>query len=404
MKKILYLITQSELGGAQRYILDLARALKGEYEITVAFGAPSPWNLNHKETKGKPFEQGELATRLAEENIPFHILPHVVRTISPLADIRAIFEIAKLIKKIRPDIVHLNSSKISILGSLACFFIKLSAKSYQLKAIYTVHGWVFNEPQARWKNALYKFCEKFTARFKDKIVCIDKLDYGIALEDLKLPDNKLSIIYHGLDLNRYNFRPREEARKALAASLPAASLPADSIIIGSIGNLYATKGFEYFIEAMEKVVSGSSLPIKAVIIGEGPEREELQKLISKKETLKGKIFLSGGITNAAELLPAFDYYLNTSVKEGFPYSILEAMAAGLPIVASEVGGIPDMITDRENGLLVAPKNSEAIATRLLNLMSDEDLRQALIEQAIYDARNRFTLGYMIEETKKLYSS
>jgi len=402
MKKILYLITQSEIGGAQRYILDLARALKGEFEITVAFGSPSPWNLNHKETKGKPFEQGELATRLAEENIPFHILPHVVRTISPLSDIRAIFEIAKLIKKIRPDIVHLNSSKISILGSLAaklCSMLRVPCY-----VVYTVHGWVFNEPEARWKNILFRFAEKFTARFKDKIICIDRLDYGIALEDLKLPDNKLSIIYHGLDLNRYNFRPREEARKALAANLPAGSFAADTIIVGSIGNLYATKGFEYFIEAMEKVVSGLNLPIKAVIIGEGPERDELQKLISKKSALKGKMYLSGGITNAAELLPAFDYYLNTSVKEGFPYSILEAMAAGLPIVASEVGGIPDMITDRENGLLVAAKNSEAIATRLLNLMSDEDLRQALIEQAIYDARNRFTLGYMIEETKKLYSS
>ena len=379
MKKILYLITQSELGGAQRYIFDLARGLKNEYEISVAFGEPG--------------DQGELAKMLDAAGIKYYTLPHLKRAISPTNDIKAIFEIRKLIKDIQPDILHLNSSKISILGSIAARISKLKTENFNLKTIYTVHGWVFNEPLSTWKKIFYFYAEKWTARWKDKIICIDKLDYGIARDLLEIPENKLTLIHHGLDLSRYNFLSRDEARKLIGAKL-GQILPSGVILIGSIGNLYPTKGYKYFIQALGQLKT----PCRAVIIGEGFERTHLEKLIGDNK----QINLAGRIDNAAELLPALDIYVCSSVKEGFPYSILEAMAAGLPIVSTNVGGIPDMIIDEENGLLCEPKNSEKLAEKITALINNDELKQKIALRAGSDVAKQFTLDKMLEQTKTIY--
>lgn len=414
MKKILYLVTQSELGGAQRYILDLAKNLKHQYEISVAFGEPAFWNLNNNERRGEQGEKGDIAPELKRAGIKYFVLPHLKRAISPLSDLLAFFEIKKLIKKIRPDIIHLNSSKISILGSLACHLHNLTAKSYKLKTIYTAHGWVFKEPLPAWKKAFYFWAEKWTAKFKDKIICINKLDYQIAKNELKIKEGKLSVIYHGLDIKSYNFLSKEEAKRKIFSLIPNAELPpADTFLVGTIANLYPTKGLAYLIKALHILIIDYRLPITALIIGEGPERKRLEKLIRKFHpidynykdgTVKNKIILTGRVPVAAELLPALDVYVSTSLKEGFPYSILEAMAAELPITATSVGGIPDMITDGQNGYLVYPKSTRTLARKIVKLIKDPGLRQKLGRRAKHDAIHRFTFVKMLEETKRVYES
>ena len=259
-----------------------------------------------------------------------------------------------------------------------------------------MHGWVFNEPLSYFKKRFYYYAEKWTARWKDKIICINTLDYGIAKDRLKIPETKLALIHHGLDLSQYNFLPREEARKMIGARL-AQNLTADTILIGSIANLYATKGFEYFIEALKLLKS----PIKAVIIGEGSEREKLQ-VKSRESRVESHLFFSGRIENAAELLPAFDLYVCSSVKEGFPYSILEAMAAGLPIVSTNVGGIPDMILDGENGLLCEPKNAKVLVDKINLLINNNELKQKFAARAQVDVSTQFTMEKMIGETRRVY--
>lgn len=400
MKKLLYLITQSELGGAQRYIVDLAKNLKNEYEISVGFGEQG--------------EKGELDELLKRAGIKYYIIPHLKRPISPLSDLRALFKIIKLIKEIKPQIIHLNSSKISILGSLACWLLKFRVSSFKFQIVYTAHGWVFNEPMARWRKIFYRLAEKYTARLKDKIICINKLDYQVAKNELKIDEKKLSVIYHGLEFGQYKFLPREEARQKLFSQIKSAQAPSqDEIIIGSLGNLYATKGYYYFIKAMHYLIIDYQLPLTAVIIGEGPERKELEKWIKKFHPMdydpadgriKNKIILAGRVAEAAELLPAFDFYVSTSLKEGFPYSILEAMAAGLPVIATRVGGIPDMINDGQNGLLIEAKNSKPLAKKIFELYNNPGLREEISQRAKHDAVGRFKFSKMLEETKKVYGN
>ena len=150
MKKILYIITQSELGGAQRYLLDLATNLdKNQYEVHIAFGG-----------------NGEVFGPLEGQKIASHGLKHLIRSISPISDIKAYFEIKKLISDIKPDIVHLNSSKAGVLGSMAIKKLKVP------KTIYTAHGFVFNEPMNPIKKWIYKRAEIGTSKRVHNIISV----------------------------------------------------------------------------------------------------------------------------------------------------------------------------------------------------------------------------------------
>ncbi|MFA4833842.1 MAG: glycosyltransferase family 4 protein [Patescibacteria group bacterium] len=376
-KTILYIITQSELGGAQRYSLDLALALKNEFNVIMAFGEQG--------------EKGELAKKLYKEKIKYYSVPYLKRSISPISDFLALIQIVKLIKKVKPDIIHLNSSKISILGSLAAFISKLLIVNCELLIVYTAHGWVFNEPMPVWQKLFYKYAEKFTAIFKNKIICVSEFDYETALKEKICPREKLIMVHNGIA--PIEFLSRQEAREKL-------NLPENKFIIGSIGNLYKTKGFAYLIEATKKLIE-EGMEIATVIIGEGQERKQLTELI-KKNKLENNVILAGRIPEAAQALSAFDIYVCSSVKEGLSYTIIETMLNGLPIIATRVGGNPELIEDGKTGLLVNSRDADDLAEKIKKLINNPDLQQELSTQARIKAQEEFNLEKMIRETKEVY--
>ena len=403
-KNILYLITRAELGGAQRYVLDLANNLQGEFNITVAFG--------------KQDTNGELAEKLKIAGINNYNIPHLKRAISPIDDFLALVEIIKLIKKIKPNIIHLNSSKISILGSIASLIIKFQVSSFKFQVVYTVHGWVFNEPLPRWLKLFYFWAEKITALFKNKIICVSEFDRQIALTKKIAAALKLITIHNGLA--PIEFYSKEEARQRIHSVIPA-SEPESSVqhheqvsglrvkpamtsnlLIGSTGNLYKTKGFEHFIKA-SKIISEQKISATFIIIGEGEERKKLETLI-RQNNLANDFILTGRINEAAKLLPAFDIYICSSVKEGLSYTIIEAMQAGLPIAATNVGGNGELIEDNITGLLAEAGNPESLAQKIIELIKNPALKNKLGQQAKLKAREEFCLEKMVEETKKAYSS
>lgn len=379
-KTILYLITQSELGGAQKYILDLCFSLKNDYNLVVAFGEQG--------------EQGEMAEKLKENDIQYYAIPSLLRKIDSQADFFALGEIIKLIKKVRPDIIHLNSSKISVLGAMAIFRLKLNPfwrfKINKTKIVYTAHGWVFHEPGV---NSLkYKKMERWTARFKDKIICVSQMDYDSALQEKIAPKDKLVMIHNGIA--PINFLSREQARAELG-------LGPDELVIGSIGNLYKNKGFEYLINAT-KILVDNGLKPKTIIIGEGEEREELENWI-RQFRLEKYVILKGRM-DAAAYLKAFDIYVCSSVKEGLSYTIIEAMRASLPIVATNVGGNPELIENEKTGLLVNPEKGEEISRAIIKFINNPELLNQVRQAAEEKASREFTLENMIEKTRGVYES
>ena len=389
-KKALYIVTQTEWGGAQKYVYELVTSPEAlNYDLIVAVG----------KNKDKT-----LINKLKEQNIKVIELKHLIRPISLINDVLAIFELKKLYQKIKPDIIHTNSSKPSILGAYA--FSLSGLKNARL--IHTVHGWAFNESINWLKKKIYLLAEKATAKYKDKIIFIAEFDRQAAIKYIIAKEKKLITIHNGINVDDIKFLSKEEAQEKLfkdykltdLASIPPHP-PSDGggkIIIGTIANFYKTKGLEYFIQAIKKSESEN---IIGVVIGDGNSRLELENLINNLN-LKNQFLLLGRYANAPQYLKAFDIYISSSVKEGLPYSILEAMAAQLPIVATRVGGIPEIIKDSNNGLLIEPKNPAVLAEKINILINNQQLRQTLAEQAERDVKEKFNQQQMIKKTFELY--
>lgn len=377
---ILYIITQAETGGAQKYVATLAMAAKSRnWSVNVAFGEPGDnWLINEiKVINGKICR-----------------LKHLKRAISPLNDILTIFELAKLYQNIKPDIIHLNSSKSGVLGSLATIIYKPK----NCKIIYTAHGWVFNEPMPKIKKQLYYWLERMTAINKDKIICVSEFDRQTAIQNKVAPKNKLITINIGIDLPKNYFLSKNESKKILIGD---SSDNESRIIIGTIANFYPTKGLNYLLDTFAILIRELPLPLSLIIIGDGELRPELEFKI-KNLKLEKNIILTGRLNRGSKYLKAFDIFVLASIKEGFPYCLLEAMSAELPIVTTNVGGIPEINNDGQTGLLSPPQNPNNLATNIKTLIKNNELRLLMGQNGYTKIKNEFNQDKMIKKTFETY--
>lgn len=372
------------MGGAQRYVLDLVRYFKEKNnDICVCSG-----------------ETGPMMNEMESISIKTHIFHNLVREIHFVKDFLCLIEIYNYIRAEKPDIVHLNSSKAGVLGAIAARIAGVK------KIIYTVHGFVFLEPMPKWKKKLYIWAEKFSSRFKDAIICVSDYDRKAGIKYKIAPEQKLMTIHNGIDSSRLNFLPKDEARRELLKTynLPASpagrQLTTYNLIIGTIANFYPTKGLVYLIGAAKEILKKYPDTL-FIIIGDGMDRKSLEDEITKNNLSKN-IILTGQIKNASQYLMAFDIYVSSSVKEGLPYSIMEAMAAGLPIVSTNVGGIPELL-NAECGILVEPKNVYSIASELEKIIADPLYRKKLGENAKKFAQSEFSFNAMLYKTNNAYA-
>lgn len=353
--KILYIITQADDGGAQKYTLALAKYFGG----MIAAG----------DEASKLFDDAKAA------GLETYELKHLKRDISPWHDFWAVWEIRQLIHLLRPDIVHLNSTKAGILGSFASVGLKP-------KVVFTAHGFRFNEPLSYAATQFYLALEKIASCYRDYIIAVSDSDKKSALANKIISQEKISTIHNGL--GPVNFLTREEARSAL-------KLPADKLIIGCVANFYKTKGVDVLIEAIKMLADDTKNKIQVTLIGEGREHAFIQSSDVIKKL--------GKLENAAKYLKAFDIFVLPSRKEGFPYALLEAMQAGLPIVATDVGGNREALGAA--AILVQPQNPKALAEAITDIIDNEQKRKGLSQTAL-ERSKLFTEKKMLLETKKVY--
>lgn len=370
--KILFVITQGAWGGAQRYVFDCATSLSQTHDITVAIGAENTSSDLQDQLRAKA-----PGIRLIQ-------LKHLVRPISPLQDLLAIFELKKVYHTLQPDIVHLNSSKAGIVGSLSNFFISASWKT-----VYTVHGWVFLEPLNGFTKWLYKMLEKTTARFKNAFIVLSPEEKEIA-GLLNIPSQKISVIPLGIDV--LSSLTKNEARNQLAAM--HTNLPLEFQWIGTIAGLYPVKGIDLLIEAISKNKNHMG-NTAFVVIGDGPERKNLEKKIQELH-VNDIFFLVGKKENASELLPAFEKFILPSKKEGQPYALLEAMSFHLPILATKVGGVPSLLEHYPSAAICEP-TSEALSDALVPFLKTNQNDQLTFPILP-------SLASLVKTTEKLYYS
>ena len=384
--KILFIVTQSEFGGAQRFIFELVSHLnKEKYELLVAAGQGD----------------GELFVKLQALNIKTIQLKHLKRNPHPLKALFSVSEILNLLKKEKPDTLFLCSTTAGILGSVAGSVYKsFNNNNSRFKIIYRIGGWAFHDPRNWLSNQLILELEKITAGFKDKIIVNSEFDYQTALKKRICSSDKIIKIHNGINPEKLSFLPRERARQFLLEKTEHNSQD-QKYIIGSVANFYKTKGLDYLIKAIS-LLEAKYKPLNAryIIIGDGSQRPALENLI-KNNNLEDKVFLVGRITDAYKYLKAFDIFVLPSLKEGFPWIILEAMAAEIPIIATKVGALPEIIENNKQGVLVQPKNSEELAEKIIELIQNQKKSQDFQIQA-KQKLNQFSVFKMIEQIEKLF--
>ena len=376
-KKLLFVITKSVWGGAQRYIFDLATHLPTNlYDIAVIAGG-----------------SGLLLTKLSEKNIRYIPLSKSRRDIHLLHDIAIFFILIKLFTKEKPDIVHLNSSKIGGVGAVAAktygFFVRK-----KINIIFTAHGWAWNEDRSYWQKKIIQYVSRIASWAEDSIIILSHFDFDAALR-VGISPKKLFYIPNAIP-DEQSFLAPLDAEHALTEKT---HINLSRPLIGVIAELTKNKGILYLIQAL-LILKKSGYRFTCLIIGTGEQKNIIEEMIAKN-ALGKFIFLTGFLENASEYLKALDIMVLPSLKEGLPYVLLEAQKAGIPTISTDVGGIPDIIEHMKNGILVSPKNTGELAEALETIIRSKILRIQFAKQAEEKSQN-FSFIHMLSETQKIY--
>ena len=365
-KKIIYVITKSNWGGAQKYVFELCTSLPPkQFAVSVIYGG-----------------EGALADKLAAAGVPTHSISGLWRDISLWSDFKAWWRLVEIFKREKPDIVHLNSSKIGGLGALAARLAGVP------KIIFTIHGWAFDEDRPWWQKWLIKFTSWLTLILVTDTIAISKHSQNQVGHWPLGVAQKIKLIYNGINTT-------EPIRYKTRADLRIAT---DHIIIGAIGELTKNKGLWYAIKAMREL---KNRKIVMLIIGDGEEREVLEGLIAK-ENVGEKVSLLGHKDHAAEWLQIFDIFILPSIKEGLPYVLLEAGLAKRPVIATDVGSVGEIISDDNTGLLVPPRDVEALAEAIDSLAGNAPKRTILGTDLELLVKEKFAKEKMLNQTIALY--
>jgi len=367
-KKILFIITYLELGGAQKQLLSIIKNLdQSKYSLYLFTG-------DRGYLCGEFLKLSFLNIKSARE---------LVRNINPLYDLIAFFKLFFYIKKNKFDIVHTHSPKASVLGRWAAYFAGTR------NIIYTVHGWPFH----RFMNPLiyyfYLFLERITAKITKKIIVVSKADLEVGIRKAVAPKSKFILVHYGIDAGKFDrvFREREELK------------PVNSIV--TIACLKPQKGLFYFLKMAEAFLKERP-DLKFLIIGDGPLRNEITRRI-KLTGLERRVILKGWVDDAAVLIKESLLVISTSLWEGLPLAAIEAVISGVPVVATNTGGILDIVENNKQGRVVEPANTFEIKSACWDILENYDEWSRIIRQN----RQGLNLSYwsserMLKETDSIY--
>ncbi len=384
--KILFIITKSNFGGAQRYVFELATRLKKDgYSIAVALGG-----------------NGALKTKLEEEDVEVFSITGAQRDISITKEIQVLWRIFSIIREYKPDVVHLNSPKIGGLGSVAARLAYALNRTKTGKIIYTNHGWAFNEPRPEWQQILIRIFSWLTVFLGGTTIVLGNTERN-DVRGWPFVQNKFVIIPNGVsDFHVYD---KKTALTRLVGEQKAEEWIAEKrLIIGTISELHKNKGLTFALEGLNSYIEQyPTQKIAYVVIGEGEERKALEENIKKLSHLHSEhVVLAGQIPEAREYVGAFDLFLLSSVKEGLPFAILEAGSAGIPVISTSVGGIPEVIQNLENGILIAPRRPQEIKNALAYLDEHPEVNANMVLKFKEKIKEKYNFEKIVEDIKKLY--
>lgn len=345
-KKILYLISDRQFGGGSRHLYDLIENLSHAWFEPILISRSSPI-LEKLKDKIKTYSV-EMKNRL---------------------DFNSIKEIRKIIIKEKPDLVHLHSTRAGILGALA-------AKNLKIPIVYTEHLFTHDYiPHNKLIHTYQIITFRYLSKYITKVIVVSQAVKKYLIDKNIFPSERIEVIYHGV-----------------GAVQPITNHQSPITKIGSIGALNSLKGYKYLTEAVQNIDG-----IKLEIVGSGDELAKLQKLDVNKKTK----FINYS-DNIYKIMSKWDIYVQSSLSESFGLALAEAMAIGLPVIATKVGGMPEIVENGVNGLLVDKKNSQQLSETIKKLINNNELRKKMSENNIKKIKEGFSLDKMVKETERLY--
>lgn len=367
-RRILYIVTLAWWGGAQRYVFDLALAARDQgHEVMVVS------------------QEGELTERLHAEGIPVSTVPELRRNVGFLAEFKALAKVYKAIRSFKPDVVHLNSSKAAVYGGLAARIIGVR------RIVFTAHGWAFNERRPLWQKAIIWLVHWATILLADNTICVSRAICRAA-QSMPFVRSRLTVIHNGVEAG--TCLTREEARFLLA---PHVSFPT---WIGTIAELHPNKQLDVLIHAFANLADRYP-DTMLMIMGGGQERVKLEELVRFYD-LENRVRLRGHVERASSYLSALDIFVLPSRTEALGYVLLEAGLAGLPAVASNVGGIPEIIEDGRTGMLVPSGDVTALEAALRAYLENPELKLRTASSLKEHVEMHFSKERMVRDTFALY--
>jgi glycosyltransferase involved in cell wall biosynthesis len=326
-------------------------------------------------------------------NVHVETLSELHREISPIRDLRAIVRLAQLIRRERPTILHTHTAKAGAVGRIAAL---LAAGARPPIVVHTFHGHVLRGYFGRITTFGFRTLERWLARTTTSLVAVspEVRDDLVALH--VAPAAKFTVVRLGIDLSLRvdnDDAQRCETRRQMG-------LHEDAFVVGWVGRMTAVKRTDFVVRALEKLVA-DGVDAYVVLVGDGPDREGLERYAHELGVIKRCLFL-GYQEDVARFYDAIDVLVLPSINEGTPVSVIESLAASRPAVATRVGGVPDVVRDGVDGLLVDRDDVDALAARLAELARDAPRRTAMGEAGRARVLERYAVDRLVDDIDRLY--
>lgn len=370
---VLQIVTRLVGRGVPRHVLDIAAGLAPErYAVEILAGRGEPW-------------ESSLWEEARERGVPTHYAAGLRRRINPVADVVALVAIYRRIRRGRYRIVHTHISKAGVLGRVAarCARVPVVVHTYHGR-VEEIHGGSLGSRVLRW-------CEGMAAGLTDGLVAVSGDTARLALSSGIGTPRQFAVIHNGIDIASFQ---GVEAGETLPDAIRG------KLLIGAVGSLTREKGFDVLLDSFSRL-AGNRPDVHLCLLGDGPLRQSLEAQAGALG-VADRVCLPGHVTDVRPWLSAFELMVVPSRSEGLPMVVLEAMASGRAVVATRVGGIPEVVQDGCTGLLVPPENAAALAAAMGDSLGDAARRRGWGQAGLEYVRQEFSLAGMIDKLDRLY--
>ena len=378
--KVLHII-EPLLGGTKTHILQILDGLpRPDFQQALICSVERDPSFMHE------------VERLRAEGVLVRVVP-MKRNPALVPDFRAFIRIYRFLSHHRYDVVHTHSSKAGLVGRLAAFLARAR------RIAHTPHVFSFTQPAPQYRKAVYRLGDTLLGAFTDRLIAVSSwqrslaLGYGIGSKD------SVALIHNGVTVDRPG-RAASDAEGRLRVRDELGAKP-DDILVGTAGRLTLQKGQKYLLEAAA-ILLDRYPTLRFYIVGSGELEAQLRGMIHHLSWCRQRISFLPERADFTALLAATDIFVMPSLWEGMPYALLEAMAAERPVICANVCGLDEVVKDGENGLLIPPADSRALAAAIARLVTDRPLRLRLATAARKTVQERFRLGEKLEMLAQLY--